>query len=162
MYSLLSKFSGENPEKFNKDFILSRNDQEVLEYVRDIFKSLEILNEIEILEVTLETDESTFGPIRSHHQYFKSIMPSRLNKIHYKLKITPSENVPMQQILTDEYEDTVEAEDDGTTKIEKSSNFTIIEKDLFINKLIDKSFYINEGIRYFLIYQIVDNSNLWN
>jgi len=158
MYSLLSKFSEENKEKFNKEFILSRNDEEVLEYVRDIFKSLEILTEIEILEVSLQTDESTFGPIKSHHQYFKSIMPSRLNKIHYKLKITPSENVPMQQILTDEFEESLDPDDENTTKIEKSSNFTIIEKDLFINKLIDKSFYINEGIRYFLIYQIVDNS----
>jgi hypothetical protein len=162
MYHLLKKYSLENPERFNKDFILSRNDQDVLKYIKDIFKSLEILNEIEVLDVRLETDESQFIPIKNKHQYYKSILPSRLNKIHYEIKITPSETVKNAPILEDEevkISVTEGSDIDSTTEIiNESDGSFIIKKDLFINKLVDNSFYINEGIRYFLIYQIVDNS----
>jgi hypothetical protein len=157
MKKFLRRYSDGNPERFNSDFILSRNDEDIVDYIRDIFKALEILNEIEVLEVKLETDESDFGPIRNQHQYYKPIMPSRLNKIHYKVKITPSEVVANKTILKDVNHDS-EDYDDINTEVEESTNSFIIERDLFINKVVDNSFYINEGIRYFLIYQIVDNS----
>jgi hypothetical protein len=156
MKKFLKRYSDENPERFNSDFILSRNDEDIVDYIRDIFKALEILNEIEVLEVKLETDESDFGPIRNQHQYYKAILPSRLNKIHYKVKITPSENVPDKPILIDNEDNDYESVGDEVIKTEDNS--FIIERDLFINKVIENSFYINEGIRYFLIYQIVDNS----
>lgn len=156
MKRFLKRYSDQNQERFNREFILSRNDSDILEYVHDIFKALEILNEIEVLEVKLETDESSFGPIRNQHQYYKPIMPSRLNRIHYKVKITPSENVPDQPILMDG-DDSDDYQGGEVVKTENDNSF-IVERDLFINKVIDNSFYINEGIRYFLIYQIVDNS----
>ena len=84
MKEYLKKYSDYNPEKFNREFIMSRNDKDILDYVKDIFKALEILNEIEVIDVRLETDEASFGPIKNQHQYYKAIMPSRLNKIHYK------------------------------------------------------------------------------
>ena len=34
-----------------------------------------------------------------------------------------------------------------------------IERDLYINKMLDNCFYINEGIRYYLIWQIVDSNS---
>jgi hypothetical protein len=154
MYSYLKKYSRENKEQFNRDFILSRNDKDVLEYVKDIFKSLEILGEIEILEIRLDTDESNFLPAINNSQYYKPILPSRLNKIHYKVKITPSEEIIEKPILKDETEK-MKAKEPETGE---NKNSFIIEKDLFINKLVNDYFYINEGIRYFLIYQIVDNS----
>jgi hypothetical protein len=158
MYKFLKGYSNENPEKFNKDFIMSRNDKDILEYIKDIFKALEILNEIEILEVKLETDESNFLPAINSSQYYKPILQSRLNKIHYKLRVTPSEEKVIKPILVDENEK-IDMTKFETKEESKSDNLSfIIEKDLFINKLIDNSFYINEGIRYFLIYQIVDNS----
>lgn len=46
----------------------------------------------------------------------------------------------------------------GKTKKEVTPESFIHEGDLFINKLVDDCFYINEGVRYFLIYQIVDNA----
>jgi hypothetical protein len=161
MYNTLKRYSDQNKEKFNEDFILSRNDQDILDYVKDIFKALEIIEEIQILDVTLETDESTFIPIKNKHQYFKSILPSRLNKIHYKVRLTPSEEVKNKMILADETSVILEDENGeiNETKVyQENENSFIIEKDLFINKLVDDYFYINEGIRYFLIYQIVDNS----
>jgi hypothetical protein len=160
MYNFLKRYSDENKEKFNEEFILSRNDKDILQYVKDIFKALEIIEEIEILEVKLETDESAFIPIKNKHQYYKSILPSRLNKIHYKIKITPSEVVKDKIILKDAEEDSADGEvESNEAKIyQDSENSFIIEKDLFINKLVDNYFYINEGKRHFLIYQIVDNA----
>jgi Asp-tRNA(Asn)/Glu-tRNA(Gln) amidotransferase C subunit len=158
----LKEYSDQNPERFNREFILSRNDEDILEHVKDIFKSLEILNEIEVLEVSLETDESQFGPVKHQHKYYKQILPSRLNKIHYKIKITPSEVVANKPLLTKAVDDEdidLDIDDDNTeTSVQVVDNSFIIERDLYINKIIDNSFYINEGIRYFLIYQIVDNS----
>jgi hypothetical protein len=160
MRKFLKEYSKSNKEKFNRDFILSRSDKDILNYVKDIFKALEILNEIEVLEVKLETDESNFGPIRNQHQYYKPIMPSRLNKIHYKIKITPSESITDKAILSESEDDEVVTSiNSSATQIQKEDgNSFIIERDLFINKVVENSFYINEGIRYFLIYQIVDNS----
>lgn len=149
MKNLLKKYSDQNPEKFNKDFIMSREDTGVLQYVQDIFKALEILNEIKVESITIETDEAQFGPIKSSHKYYKSILQSRLNRIHYKLRITPTESVPNVPIL----------EEDSVVRefVENENTFTR-EGDIYLNKLIDNCFYINEGVRYYLIYQIVDNA----
>jgi len=129
MKELLSRYMDRLPEKFNDDFIMSRDDSEILEKVRDIFEDLKIIPQIHINreDITLETDESNFGPIKQQGKYYKAVAPSRLNKIHYKVTI------------------------DGLDKP--------IERDLYINKMLDKTFYINEGIRYFLIWQIVDSSS---
>lgn len=98
MKEYLKAYSESNPERFNKKFIMSRKDQDILKYVTDIFKALEILDEIKVEEVSIETDESTFGPIKAQHHYYKSILPSRLNKIHYKIRITPNENIELKPI----------------------------------------------------------------
>lgn len=149
MLNYLKRYSDQNPERFNKQFILSRDSHDILEYVKDIFKALEILDEIKVEEVSLEKDESTFGPIKSQHHYYKSILPSRLDKIHYRIRITPSEEIKPEVIELGKMNE----------KEKQSSEESFIkEGDIYINKLIDDCFYINEGVRYFLIYQIVDNS----
>ena len=162
MFNLIKKYSETNKEKFNKDFIYSREDSSILEYVRDIFKALEIIDEIKLEEITLDTDESSFGPIKNQHKYFKSITESRLDKISYKIRITPSESNSSQNfpILSDEPEDKEILLKADTTKI--SENSFLIKGDIYINKLIDRCFYINEGVRYFLIYQVVDNATYGN
>ena len=133
---------------------MSREDTGVLQYVKDIFKALEILNEIKVESVTIETDESQFGPIKSGHRYYKGILQSRLNRIHYKLRITPTETVPNFPILE---------EDSKPREFVENENTFTREGDIYLNKLlITASFYINEGVRYYLIYQIVDNANLWD
>lgn len=149
MKKLLKKFSDANPERFNKKFILSRQDQDILSVVQDIFKALEILDEIKVEEVTINHDESTFGPIKAQHHYYKSILPSRLDKIHYRVRITPNEDVDTQPIEL--------GKEPSENKPVSAESFTL-EGDIFINKMVDDCFYINEGVRYFLIYQIVDNA----
>lgn len=127
LHSYIEYNNAKHNELFNEKFLLSRQDQDILKHARDIIKSsLELLPEIHVNEeeITLETDESMFGPIMQQDRYYKSVLPSRLNKLHFVVHV------------------------DGLPKP--------IEQDLFINKMIDNCFYINEGCRYYLIWQIVD------
>lgn len=149
MKHLLKKYSDENPEKFNHDFIMSRDKEDLLECIKDTFKTLEVLDEIEVLDVSINTDEASFGPIKAQHSYYKSTLPSRFDKIHYKVRITPNENIVNGPIEL--------GKNERGTVIPTTESF-IREGDIYINKLIDNVFYINEGIRYYLIYQIVDNA----
>lgn len=121
----LKKYSETNPEKFNNEFILSKNDNGILDYVTDIFKSLEVIEGVKIRSVSIDENEEMFGPIRQQSNFYKALMPSRLSKIHFVVDIEGRQNP--------------------------------IEKDLFINKLIYNGFYINEGKRFFPVWQIVDN-----
>ena len=122
---LLKKFSDENKERFNKDFILSKNDDRILPELTNIFKSLEIIPEVHIDSVTMNTHEELYGPIKQQGKYYKSPLESRLSKIHYKVTI------------------------DGLD--------APIEKDMFLPKMLNNCFYINEGVRFFPIWQVVDN-----
>lgn len=134
MIDLISKYGEENPERFNDEFLTSRKRQDIISAVTEIFKSFEIIDEIKLESVTLETDEASFGPIKIQREYFKPILPSRIERIRYRFKITPTD--------TDE-------------------SF-IKEGDLYLPKLVDDYYYINEGVRYFLIHQIVDNATYSN
>ena len=134
MHRLIAKYGRENPEKFNKEFLESRKHQDVLGAITEIFKTFEIIDEVKVESVTLETDEASFGPIKMQREYFKPILESRVEKVHYRLRITPSD----------------------------SEEAFIKEGDVFLPKLVDDYFYINEGVRYFLIHQIVDNATYAN
>lgn len=122
---MLCDFSNQNPERFNSDFILSKNDDDILNEVKNIFKSLEILDEVHIDDVSIDNNEEDFGPIKQQGKYYKSPLESRLIKIHYKVRI------------------------DGRPDP--------IEKDMFLPKMLDHCFYYNEGVRFFPIWQVVDN-----
>ena len=149
MKKFLKRYSDENPERFNKKFIMSRAKQDILEHVKDIFKALEVLDEITVEEVRLEKDEASFGPIKSQHSYYKSILPSRLDKIYYRVRITPNEDTDIEPIELGKF---------PKKKVRPNDESFIKEGEIYINKLVDNCFYLNEGVRYFLIYQIVDNS----
>lgn len=122
---MLSDFSKQNPERFNSDFILSKNDDDILSEIKNIFKSLEIIDEIHVEDVEINGNEEEFGPIKQQGKYYKSPLESRLTKIHYKVRI------------------------DGRDEP--------IEKDMFLPKMLDHCFYYNEGVRFFPIWQVVDN-----
>lgn len=122
---LLKDYAYFNPESFNKNFILSKNEDELLPEITNIFKSLEVIKDLKVLSVTLDRDEETMGPIRQGGQYYKMPSDSRLVKIHYTIGIT------------------------GRAKP--------LEKDLYMLKLLDNGFYVDDDIRYFPVWQIVDN-----
>ena len=50
-----------NPEPFNEDFIFLRRNDRVLEYAEDICKALELIDGIQFVSASIETDESAFS-----------------------------------------------------------------------------------------------------
>ncbi len=122
---LLAGFAEANKERFNENFIMSRSDAGIQSELTNIFKSLEVINEIHINSVAVNSHEEEYGPIKQQGHYYKSPMESRLLKIHYSVSI------------------------DG---LDHS-----IEKDMFLPKMLDNCFYINDGVRFFPIWQVVDN-----
>lgn len=158
MKKYLSEYQASNPEKFNGELFSLREKEDVLEAVRECFRTLEILDEVKLVSVEMDTDESQFDPIvkkkgKDSVEYYKPILQSRLNRIRYKFVITPTEEVKMKPILSDDEEGmSLEREYKNT------ENSYYREGILYINKLVDNWFYINEGCRYFLINQIVDNA----
>lgn len=165
IYSLLKEYSDQNPEKFNDDFIYSREKEDFMESITDIIKSLEIIDEIEILDVKLVEDESQFGPMKNYNELingkigkidastenfkkgYKPIKRSRLNKIIFTARITPSFEIEPTEILADEPQ---------PRKVVPNKESYTITKELFINKLVDNFFFINDDIKYYLIYQLTD------
>ena len=90
LHSYIEYNNAKHNELFNEKFLLSRQDQDILKHARDIIKSsLELLPEIHVNEeeITLETDESMFGPIMQQDRYYKSVLPSRLNKLHFVVHV---------------------------------------------------------------------------
>ena len=130
---LLHIYQQSNPEKFNHEFLKSKSNEDVLKFVKGIFKSLEVVNsinsdcKIELMEVRLETNEGTFSPIIQQGKKYKSVLESRFNKIIYKMRFEAKDGIHEQ------------------------------EYELLLNKLIDDNFYINEGVRFFPIFQIIDS-----
>ena len=52
---VLKRYSTSNPEKFNREFILAKNDKEILSEITNIFKSLEIIKEIHIESISMNS-----------------------------------------------------------------------------------------------------------
>lgn len=227
---ILKKYADNNPEKFNKEFIRSRSDKNILDFVKDIFKSLEIIKEVEVVDVSLETDESSFGSIIKFggkrksastpldnvtityldekaysastgipippsndktkeresfvhdvkvwkvtndpdvyhpcegkpsdmekekfdnvHYYYKSVLPSRLNRIKYTVRLYPESSTEIN-------EEPLLVETEKAPIERNPADATEITGYIYLDKLIDGCFYQNEGVRYYLIYQIVDNA----
>ena len=123
--NLIKGFSDENKERFNSRFIMSRSDDSIQTEITNIFKSLEVINEIHIKGVIINSHEEEYGPIKQQGHYYKSPMESRLLKIHYSVAI------------------------DGLDHA--------IEKDMFLPKMLDSCFYVNDGVRFYPIWQVVDN-----
>lgn len=157
MKEFLAKYQSENPEQFNEELFKMREKENLEAELLNIFKTLEILDSIEIEYVRIEEDESQIELDRigffdnQPKKYFKQVAQSRLSQINYSVIITPSESITAQTILSD---------DGVIQRPEKVHTPETYRKKgfFFINKLVDSWFYINEASRYYLIYQIVDNA----
>lgn len=133
---MIKKYQDSNPERFNDEFIRSKSKVDVIAAVEEVLKTIEIVDGIEIKNIELITDESKFNiapkingkpdPNWKDKRRVKNVLPSRFNKIRFTVKYTA---------------------DDGTHEQ---------EYDLFINKLLHDTFYLNEGVQRYPIYQIVD------
>jgi len=134
MYNLLQNYSDANPERFNEDLIYLKEHDTVLTHINSIFKALEVVNGVEFLGSTINEDESSFPDYIKHEKHQVNIAESRHVLIDFKFKISDS----------------------------KTGEEEIIEKSLFFPKLIDKTYFILNGSKFFPIYQIIDSATYNN
>ena len=119
-------FQSENPEKFNKDFIYKRNEEEDTKSILEsIAVALEVIPNIKFTGCTLETDESRFQDIHK-------IEESRLILAVLSFHLT--------------------CEDAGTGEILQED----VSVRLFLPKIVDNFYFQLNGNRYYAIYQMID------
>ena len=131
------------PEKFNRKFIMLRNRDDVLQYVDSICKALEVIDRITYIGSEIITDESKFkNPGKAKHvkdgknvesTEWIGLRESRLNLIKIKFSI-----------------------------VDDDKKDVIIEKELYVPKLINNFYFLLNGSKYFPILQIVDKSTYNN
>ena len=123
-----NQFQASNPNKFNKELLdIRQNDYNHMgEIIEGILKSMEIIQGIEVLECTLNTDEGN-TPYKIINKFKTvSLYDERKNYFNIKFRVTS----------------------DGESDI--------VEKTLFVPKLIDGIYFIIGGNKYFPILQLVD------
>lgn len=134
MYKLLSKIQERNPEKFNEDFIYLKSQDDPLHHIKNIFKALEVINGVEFIEATLERDESKFPKFIKNEKEIVNIEESRFVMINFKFRLF-----------------------DNKTNEEK-----FVEKYLFFPKLLNNTFFLLNGSKFFPIFQIIDSATYTN
>ena len=128
--ALYAEYQDTNPEKFNEDFILLRNQDSIKDFIEYNCKALEIIEGIKFIGCEVITDESKFPKPKKQ----LSLEDSRFVLVKVNFKITAKEN-----------------KNDPEEKTED------VSFDLFFPKLIDDFFYRINGANYAAIYQLVDS-----
>jgi hypothetical protein len=138
MRFLLKEYEAENPEQFNEELIYLKDQDSVLDHVKNIYQALEdVIKGLTFLECSLNKDESSFPKWtkKGEDKNYVNIEYSRLQMINLKFKI----------------EDPKGEEPDE-----------IIERYLYFPKLIDHTYFILNGNKFFPIYQIIDSATYNN
>ena len=130
MKKYLADYQRLNPEKFNGKLLRSKNDSDLLREVKTVFQSLELIPSLRVADVRIDDREETYGPIRA--------TDDKEHKTYYK-STQPSRLVKIHYSI---------AVDGLETKI---------EQDLYMLRLLDNNYYINQGTHYFPIWEIVPN-----
>ena len=92
MKKYLNNYSKTNNEKLNYSLLKSKNDNHILDEIKTIFKSLEQIPAIHVEDIRLDTHEEEFGPIKDGKNYYKPVHGTRLQRIHYRIRIDGLEN----------------------------------------------------------------------
>ena len=82
MHNFIKSYEDSNEEKFNEEFIFMKNNDNVLNYINDIAKALEVIDGITFLGGYINNDESAFKS-----KEWLPVKESRLSAIVLKFKI---------------------------------------------------------------------------
>jgi len=134
MYNFLQEYSDNNPEKFNEELIYLKENDDVLEHINSIFKALEVIDGVHFMGVTVEKDESAFPDYIVDETKYINVEESRYIKINFKFHLVDS----------------------------NTGEECDVEKFIFFPKLINKTYFILNGNKYFPIYQIIDSATYNN
>jgi len=153
------------PEKFNKNFIMLRQEDDILDYINSICKALEVIDGIEYVGGEIITDESKFknpGKSKIHkntelpvkkYENEEDIPQKRKSKLETLQEIT--EWIGIKESRLNLIKMRFKLRDD-------EGNFNLLEKDIYVPKIINNFYFILNGSKYFPILQIVDKSTYNN
>lgn len=139
MKKFLRHFDNEESKNINIDLIKRRSEDPLVTFIVDIFDSLSMTNYITLLNYSVQTDESKIDfnkYITTRKKVKKKDMNIRYQYIHPDRCIELTLNF----------------------KIHVKGEEALIQKNLLVPKLDENNYFIIRGKRYFLLYQLVDNS----
>ena len=128
----ISLFGKENPERFNEDFIYMKRTDNVLDYIDDVCKALEVIDGVKFIGSEMSYDESEIKTRGKKNNKWISLDESRLNLIKLHFEVT------------------------GIFGRKREVKTEKVEKVLLYPKLIDDFYFLLDGVTYFPIYQIID------
>lgn len=139
MLKFISNFKNPEEKNLNIDLIKRNNEEDLITFIVDAYKSLEITGFITFLGYDVIDDESTID--------FSKYITTR-KKIKKK-----EADIKYQYIHPDRCVELV-----LKFKIHVKDESTIISKSILVPRMDENSYNTIRGKRYFLLYQLVDNS----
>ena len=139
MKKFISKFKNANADRFNEKLIKRTYDKDLVEYVVNVFKSLETTGFIKFLDYKVEMDESKID----YYKYITSRKKTRKKNKNTKYHFIKDNRV---------FELTM------FFKLEVHGEVKFIKKSILLPKKDRNNYYMLKGKRYFLLYQLVDSS----
>jgi hypothetical protein len=137
MKKFISKFK--NANKFNRKIIKREYDKDLVEYVINVFKSLESTRFIKLLDYKVEYDESKID----YNKHITSRRKTRKKNKNIKYHFIKDTRV---------FELTI------SFKLDVHGEVKYITKSILLPKADKNGYYILKGKRYLLLYQLVDSS----
>ena len=139
MKKFLREFYNDEAENVNTDLIKRRSEEPLITFIVDIFRSLEITNYITFESYRVINDESKID--------FNKYITTR-KKVKKKDK-----DIKYQYIHPDRCVELV-----LNFKIHVKGEEALVQKNILVPKLDENNYYTIRGKKYFLLYQLVDNS----
>ena len=139
MKKFLREFYNDEAENVNTDLIKRRSEEPLITFIVDIFRSLEITNYITFESYRVINDESKID--------FNKYITTR-KKVKKK-----DRDIKYQYIHPDRCVELV-----LNFKIHVKGEEALVQKNILVPKLDENNYYTIRGKKYFLLYQLVDNS----
>lgn len=156
--SLYAEYQASNPEKFNEDVIYGKDKEDVLEAITDVLKMAEMVPGVSIENIRYETDESKFTMLKTETDTTKPVLESRFDKVLYEVYFETDKD-KRGEAMRDDLGNPVKEKHPITFYTEKNPagkvQFMENRKAFYIPKLLNKTFYVNNDVRYYPIYQLV-------
>ena len=139
MKKFLKTFKNENEDRLNLKLINREYDKDLVDYVINVFKSLQTTGMIRLIDYSVETDESKID----YSKYITSRKKKRKKDAKIKYHFIKENRV-----------------------IELTMNFRVdvngetkhVTKSILLPKKDKNNYYMLKGKKYFLLYQMVDSS----
>lgn len=139
MRKFLKSFKNENEDRLNLKLINREYDKELVEYVVNVFKSLQSTGMIRLIDYTLEKDESKID----YSKYITSRKKKRKKDGNVKYHFI-KENRVMELTMN--------------FRIDVNNETAHVTKSILLPKKDKNNYYMLKGKKYFLLYQMVDSS----